>query len=400
MKNLITTVGTSLFTNYMRPEVQATLSACGRGYECINEHFDELLFRPSSDFAESRFQRRINQLRRIIENSWFTGVDKDKHQKWAVQPEKFNKHASAEIKSILRIKNKFASERLVVCLIATDTVLSLLAAELIGKWFSQFSGTNEMEIKFDPVKDICKSLQVTNSEKFEKDGVPNLINICFRLSGGNYENTLINITGGYKAILPYMTIFAQVNNVDLYYIFEETSELIHIPRAPISIDWNLFEKFWIYFSLLDNDEIRSRSDFSYNFLKEAVGCLEYTDQEVVLNTLGKILWSTYKRKFFLFLAPDKVWDDISHQKDIQRIISGKFADENLRNSKREKKKEHYVFDDGNNNNRIYYFEEEQYIYIYKTFESEEKAKMYIDESIDKEKIITFSKIRKVEVTNV
>ncbi len=402
MIQIVSTVGTSLFTNYMRKDVKNGFDIANKRYKEIAKEIEDLLLKPASKYDENN--RKIKNIKEIIKTNWFTGIHRAENKQWEFEENALNTHASAEIKSLLALsqQDRYKNKDLAVYLIATDTILSRLAAELIKEWFDKYNGKNKPEItvNFNPERDICKSLQVTDSELFEREGIPNLINLCDRIVAGNFTNVIINITGGYKATLPYLTIYGQVNNIPLYYIFEDTDSLIHIPQAPIDIKWSLFEKYWDKFALLDNGEIGKTTDFTFEFLDEAKGCLEISDNDVVLNPLGWILWSKYKSNYFLFMAPDDVYSEIQNQKDIQRIIRGKFSNDFHRKSKTEIKQDHYVFDDGNNNNRIYYFEEGGLIYIYKTFENEEKAKKYIDEKFDKNEIIRSSKTRKVEVDNV
>ena len=62
-------------------------------------------------------------------------------------------------------------------------------------------------------------------------------------NGGYYGDILFNISGGYKATIPYLTMLAQINGADIYCIFEDTEELITIPPVPITIDMELFDEY-------------------------------------------------------------------------------------------------------------------------------------------------------------
>ena len=42
-------------------------------------------------------------------------------------------------------------------------------------------------------------------------------------------------------MIPFMTIMAQANNCDMVYIFEESDNLIEIPKTPITIDYQLLK---------------------------------------------------------------------------------------------------------------------------------------------------------------
>jgi hypothetical protein len=52
---------------------------------------------------------------------------------------------------------------------------------------------------------------------------------------------ILNVTGGYKALIPYITIIGQLRKLELKYIYEESNELITVGRLPINFDWELAE---------------------------------------------------------------------------------------------------------------------------------------------------------------
>lgn len=72
-------------------------------------------------------------------------------------------------------------------------------------------------------------------------GMANLISKIHSFANEYWENVLINMAGGYKATIPFLTIIAQLNECSLYHIFEETDALMEVPRISFSIelfDWN------------------------------------------------------------------------------------------------------------------------------------------------------------------
>jgi len=136
-------------------------------------------------------------------------------------------------------------------LLTTDTILSSLAAEIIK---DVFSGDNAIDIKFDSNLDIIKGLQIVDARKFSNDGLFNLINRIEHIQNGNYGNTVFNITGGYKGVIPYLTIMAQIYGCEISYIFEETDELISIRKMPIDFDFSIIEENYIAFESLNKTE--------------------------------------------------------------------------------------------------------------------------------------------------
>jgi len=296
MKIILTTVGTSFFTNYMNENVR---NAFGDDYPDIKEYYKKLERLPSKYLKEYKYQGRIERLKDLIRKNWFSGIVRLENGEWYKEKnqEKIEPNilASAEIKSLIKIGDKkdLKEEELYVYLLATDTVLSYIAAELIQEWFSKYTKNGHIQIM--PEIRIVKGLQVIDAKEFEKEGIKNLYDICECTIGGNFENAIINMTGGYKAILPYLTIFAQVNNIPLYYIFEETEELIYIPQAPLSINWGMFEK---YSNVIDDLQkgINDWKNYKYQQeIKDDFSSCIWVDESGQLATLSAIGEAFYNR---------------------------------------------------------------------------------------------------------
>lgn len=361
MLKVITTVGTSIFSNYNEKHPHDKLKI-------------ELLDRKYSE-DEAVINRK----------------KKEKIQKW-IEREPDKASISAEIKSLTKLQQE-RKEELEVYLITTDTNSSYLAAEIVKEYFDSENDFNLKSIR------RIKSLQVKDRTLFTKEGFPNLIYSINSIAEGYFDNMIMNITGGYKGIIPFLTIFASINNIELVYIYEESSELISIPHLPIIIDYEFIDKHSEYLTKLDTgiDDYRAfkNNDYEAYSLLEKRGFIEHIDNLALLSPIGKIFFDRFKKNHFLFFCPDDVWNEIQNQKDILRILKTKFSEKSLRRSKSEHKKDHFVFDDGANNNRIYYFEENGDLYIYKTFENEEKAKAYIEQSVDRNNIRKESKKRTI-----
>lgn len=270
MKTVITTVGTSLFTNYLKRKND------------IKEHYEKIKEKTASDYNECK--DRIDKIKPSI-------IDFLK---------KNSNNASAEIKSILKI-NRELKDDIEVRLLASDSVLSIIAAEILSDY--KF---DNVCVNFDNDKDTIKGLQVNDRKNFEEKGMPNLIERIEDACGGYYENIVINITGGFKATIPYLTIMGQVNNIPLYYIFEDTDELIKIPQAPIDINWGMFEKYADICRELENGIYKDWNQYKRekNIDEDFKACI-WEDEEnngmAELNAVGKIFWNKYKRFFMVYI---------------------------------------------------------------------------------------------------
>lgn len=367
MKTIITTVGTSLFENYMREEIQNDLFiANNEAYQSIRDHHKRLRDNTQSagEYTEANHQTDIKHIKETINDFWFPSITK-RNKQWAFETDTLNEYASAEIESILAIQRE-VDEPVEAYLLATDTVLSRLASELISIWFEQY-GNSQLSVKFNPNQDIIKDLQIEDTTRF-KAGLVNLNTRYYQIAQEQiFEYIVINVTGGYKGIIPYLTILGQINKSPIKYIFENTGILITIPQIPIQLNEELFEKYWEVLVTLENDMLNSTNH--YQLIQDLGGCFEIDKKgDFMFNYLGDALWSRYKSKFFIFYAPDDVWKAIQDRDEIKDVIERKFCIKQMRKNKTGPKLSHQtVYDDGNNPIRVFYFEENSRLHIYKVF---------------------------------
>jgi len=297
MKKVITMVGTSLFENYL--EMYSNDTNFKNAYNYFKNN------KSKANDLDKELNRKGN-----IEGSLRRNYFKN------------NQNASAEIKSLIKLKEKL-DEELEIYLIFSDTALSRLVAERLYKVFYKYKPYDELkdcEVK-EPVK--IKGLQVWDRREFNK-GLDNLISEIDKISNGYYDNIIINITGGYKVTIPYLTIFAQVNKCPIYYIFEDTEELIEITPTPIDINWGLFEK---YSHLLNKfsegvyDMKNLRKEYSeYDSFYNEFKSLLWIDNDLgELNPLGNIFWNKYKDIILVYIAKTSEYFERLTDKDKKKI---------------------------------------------------------------------------------
>lgn len=298
-KTIITTVGTSIFENYNKSK-KGKDSNFTANYSKLRDG--------SYPFSEWAIHTsRIENLRGIIEKTF----------------DNSNCNTSAEIASILSIaKQTKEGEEVKVHLIATDTVLSVLAAELIRDWFKErhknitvsFEHSSQLETQ-DDSKHIIYKLQVSSNATFQ-EGFMNLIEVVSRLidEGRNEGEVILNITGGYKAIIPIMTLIGQIKKVPLKYIYEESSfdnndSLVEIGNLPIEFDFSIIDDNYVAFEDIrynKKDENLSSvyefkqnlsNEYSFEYLKDKyrlVDVIEDKGEQRVKETFwGSILHKSY-----------------------------------------------------------------------------------------------------------
>lgn len=268
MYKIITTVGSSIFTNYME-------------YAKQNEKDDLNLIYLRNNFSENNEDRNSIVKEKI--NKWINSISYNE-----------KKQISAEIKSLIKLQ-KEKKDKLDVYLITTDTIDSYLAAEIIKDFFDSDENISIRSIIRIP------NLQVEKFKKFE-EGKDNLINEIDSLIYGfvkdielekqkKYlrENVIFNITGGYKGIIPIMTILAQLYECVIFYIFEKSEDMIFIPRIPINFDPILTESLYLdLWFLKEND--------SYNLQnKEKLKEFGFINQQNKITALGNLFYKMVQK---------------------------------------------------------------------------------------------------------
>ena len=277
MITLVTPVGTSLFTNYLDKDPTDHF---------FSSNYDTIKNCPATEWSSYKIE--IDDLRTNI----LTFI------------KKFDVKASAELQSIANIQDKL-NDNITVHLLASDTIASRLAAEILQKKSAVLGA--KVTVKFNDADDVIKGLQVEDPEAFSGEGMTNLIQRINSISGGLVGsqtlaitgNFAINITGGYKATLPYLTILAQLERVPLYYNFEDTDALIQIPQAPLVVDWASIERYSDILGQID-EGIEGWQKFereNSQAVQDLEAFIEVTPELTYLSPIGQIFWNHYQRYF-------------------------------------------------------------------------------------------------------
>lgn len=272
---IITTVGTSIFENYLDDEQN-------RHQDCVDIYNDIKEKAPA-------FEKW---------NDYKCDID-EFLEKWQASD---SYDASAEIASILKIVEETKVETAEVYLLATDTVLSVLACELIQEWFEEYY-SSKITINFKKNNSfICKGLQVSNTREFRNEGLHHLLENFNEIAQQDYfTNIVLNITGGYKAIIPYLTILGQIQQIKIAYIFENTDSLIWFPQVPVNIDYSIFERYnKVFLNLIENGGEGSwlsykRENDLPDFFENFVDVIEENGIELFeINTIGKYYYDRFQ----------------------------------------------------------------------------------------------------------
>lgn len=146
-------------------------------------------------------------------------------------PKTFLKRAAAETNSLERLDAK--ADDLVV-LLHTETNDGTVCAEELAKLITAKFG-------IEPELHKVSGLQVKDPERFSLEGIQNLfeqLDSLHKLAQGDETTEIVlNVTGGFKSTVPYITLYGMLNYLPIVYIFESSEALITLPPMPLGFDW-------------------------------------------------------------------------------------------------------------------------------------------------------------------
>lgn len=221
MKEILTTIGTSIITNSIKNNPDKKAGAVAEAW------FEKIKKTPDDNWEGIKIE--IESLRKYVA-AWVDNVEREK--------------ISAEVHTLLKMQKKLGAEGFLVKVISTESIASVLSSQIL-------KGLKIEGITFGDIV-LVKGMQVSDSKKMSAKGVDDLAKSIRDLlhdeKGMLKKDVVLNISGGYKAFIPYITIMAQIYGIDMYYIHEDSKELITIPPLPVHFDWSIAEKYYPYLS--------------------------------------------------------------------------------------------------------------------------------------------------------
>lgn len=263
MVTIVNTVGTSIITNFLQ-----------KNHNKLEEIYEEY------EKANYSIEEALSDKYKLFKNAI---------KKWAILEEPEN--LCAETKSLYKIKNEY-EDNVIAYFLATDTILSVMAAEIIVEYLTEKNPNDQFIFKED--KHIIAKTNVHNNYEFKK-GIQNLI---YTLEKCEHYINIINFSGGYKSLIPYLTLYATIKDIKLSYIYEDSDSLIEIPRLPLYVDYSAFDKLeQIFYSIDAESEIpypKELSGFEEKIKHVFEICTEKEKDMYSFSEIGYLLWEIYK----------------------------------------------------------------------------------------------------------
>lgn len=229
---------------------------------------------------------------------------------------------SAEIHSLVRM-NVGDSDRVV--LLSSSTSEGLACALAVAEYLKQH--WRGLQVVTEPVI----GLQVDDAEQFRRVGVVEFTKLCLREINnyhapisGQPANVVLNPTGGFKALVPYMVLVGMLKKVPCRYIFEQSTTLLQLPPLPVEFSHTRFEAHKALFehiereSLIPLREWEKAVHFEERISLEPL--IEQDEEHVALSAIGTLFLDEVRQPKALvpFLSRqtwNDCWDNLSQLKD-------------------------------------------------------------------------------------
>lgn len=198
----------------------------------------------------------------------------------------------------------------IVVFLPSETNHSLFCACCLRKYIEE---KEPLKSKISDVKIIkIEGLQTKDTKKFEEKAILNLSEILKEeIETGHKKdyNVVLNITGGYKGVIPYLTLFGMLyqegeedgkeKRISIKYLYEDSKELITLPNLPVAFDIFTWRNYRGFVKAMPHLEAGVAKLFLDDILPAQIGGLFEKDKlenKYRLTTLGETLEKKYNEE--------------------------------------------------------------------------------------------------------
>lgn len=166
------------------------------------------------------------------------------------------RRASAELNSLSRILVTPRTRSDQLHFLATSTPDGALAARVICDFSREYFQVETAAVH------LIDGLQVHDGDSFQRDGIRNLIAKIYDIFHGAPNGTytrVINPTGGFKGVVPYLTLVGMIESgVQLSYIYEQSPVLITLGRVPLQFNFEALQSAYPALKACSEDFVDER----------------------------------------------------------------------------------------------------------------------------------------------
>jgi len=310
MNFILTSCGLSILTNYLR-EFKIFSNEVYKYSNAKKEEIDKE-FLKKIELAIDDLKEKINTF------------DNEKLKK-----------LSAELNSLVTFYDGEFNKNDFHMLLHTDTYLGGLSAEVL-EIFLKDKG-------FQVDRFLAKDLKTSSLEEFQialSEVVKDLSDVLEGYKTSGYE-IVFNLTGGFKGVNAFLQTMASLYADKSIYIFETGDELLNIPRLPITIDIEFFEK---------NYEILRKLElgiYDKEVEKLPQSIVMKIGDEYTLSPWGEMVWQKFKNEYYKTNLKKLVVDNIVYSNEFIKDVENLNPSEKLQLNKNLEKLEDYKVNNTN-----------------------------------------------------
>ncbi|MCS7306218.1 MAG: putative CRISPR-associated protein [Thermoguttaceae bacterium] len=246
--------------------------------------------------------------------------------------EEFLTRLSAETHSLLKLRLSKNEE---VVLLHTETEEGRLCAEAVQQVLEEELGVCCRLVQIE-------GLQVHDAERFRRVGIQKLFETLCKETERAPENpdqkVILNATGGFKSVVPYLTLFGLLHRLEVVYIFERSPVLLRLPPVPINFDYERLSQAEKALAVLQQEGVMSKERFfglipglRYEDRSWYEALLEEDERGyVTLSAFGNLLASSLEREQSqVFLSPEarRTYEGGSRpEQEVWNLLLSKVAD--------------------------------------------------------------------------
>jgi len=317
MNFILTSCGLSILTNYLR-EFNIFPNEI---YKYSNVTQDEI---------DKNFLKKIK-----------IAIDDLKEKILTFNDEKLKK-LSAELNALVTFYNGNFNKNDFHMLLHTDTYLGKLSAEVL----EVFLKSKGLQVN----KFLAKDLKTSSLEEFQialSEVVKDLSEVLEGYKASGYE-IVFNLTGGFKGVNAFLQTMASLYADKSIYIFETGNELLNIPRLPITIDMEFFEK---NYDILRKLEL---GIYDKEIEKLPQSIVMKIGDEYTLSPWGEMVWQKFKNEYYKTNLKKLVIDNIVYSNEFIKDVEKLNPSEKLQLNRNLEKLEDYKINNINSKSLNYH----------------------------------------------
>ena len=148
-----------------------------------------------------------------------------------------------------------------IVLLASDNAFGKICTDMVKYACVEAFGLPEGAVEIRRIE----GLQVHNAKKLRETGLKNLVKTILEyVASDEYRwsyDIILNPTGGFKGVVPFITVLGMLYGRRCVYLFEFAEELINLPPLPFSFDMRLYSRVRPALAFLEKEVAVSEDAF-------------------------------------------------------------------------------------------------------------------------------------------